>query len=54
MVDLMQAAMEGSENTVAFLLLYVALNPQVQIEIHEELDRVLGRDRYPQLKDKSR
>lgn len=49
--DLLGAGMETSAQTLQWLLLYVASSPDVQAQIHEELDRVVGRDRQPEMED---
>jgi len=54
LLDLVQAASESSANTAGFVMMYVAMNPKVQDKLHEELDRVIGRDRFPTLEDRSR
>ncbi|XKL64575.1 hypothetical protein PGB90_004661 [Kerria lacca] len=51
-LDLVQAASESNANSISFILLYVALNPHVQKKIHEELDRIIGKNRIPKLEDK--
>ncbi|KAK7595485.1 hypothetical protein V9T40_013310 [Parthenolecanium corni] len=51
-LDMGQAASESTGNSAAFLLMYVALHPQVQDKMHYELDSVLG-NRLPLVKDKS-
>lgn len=53
LLDVGQSSTDSTSNTAAFLLMYVALNPRVQDEMHKELDSVLG-NRYPAVEDKSR
>lgn len=52
LLDLVQAASESSANTAGFVMMYVAMNPQVQDKLHQELDRVVGRERFPTLDDR--
>ncbi|XP_065222163.1 farnesoate epoxidase-like [Planococcus citri] len=51
--DLVQAGNEAVVNTVQFILLYVAMNQRIQLKLHEEIDRVIGSNRYPSLNDKT-
>lgn len=47
--------MAGSETTskaLGFGFLYLILFPQVQRKAQEEIDRVLGRDKFPTLADR--
>lgn len=53
-LDLFQAGSETTSNTLGFAVLYVILYPNVQKEIHRELDRVVGKDRPPTLQDRSK
>ncbi|KAG8225418.1 hypothetical protein J437_LFUL004618 [Ladona fulva] len=41
-----------TSNTLDFATLYLLHHPDVQAKIHEEIDRVVGRDRTPTLEDK--
>ncbi|XKL64911.1 hypothetical protein PGB90_004997 [Kerria lacca] len=52
LTDILQASNESTGNTLAFVLLYVSLNPEIQDKIHKELDSVIGRDRFPKLDDR--
>ncbi|XKL64910.1 hypothetical protein PGB90_004996 [Kerria lacca] len=51
--DMLQSSNESTGNTLAFALLYVSLNPEVQDKIHNELDSVIGRERLPKLDDRN-
>lgn len=47
--------MAGSETTtksLGFGFLYMLLYPEVQVKAREELDRVVGRNRMPNLNDR--
>ena len=47
MLDVQTAASDTSSSTIARFILYTTLNQDVQRKIHEELDRVVGKDRLP-------
>ncbi|XP_031827989.1 putative cytochrome P450 303a1 [Nomia melanderi] len=51
-VDLFMAGSETTSNTLAFFFLNIILYPSVQAKAHEEIDRVVGRDRFPTLEDR--
>lgn len=51
-VDLFIAGSETSSKALAFGFLNLILYPQVQKKAHEEIDKVIGRDRFPTLADK--
>ncbi|XP_011266920.2 probable cytochrome P450 303a1 [Camponotus floridanus] len=53
-VDLFIAGSETTSKALSFGFLYLILFPQVQRKAHEEIDRVVGRDRFPTLADKPR
>ncbi|CAG2064717.1 unnamed protein product, partial [Timema podura] len=53
-LDLFAAGAESVSNTLGFALLYLVLNPQVQEKTHEELDRVVGRNRKVSMEDRQR
>ncbi|XP_038610967.1 cytochrome P450 2U1 [Tachyglossus aculeatus] len=50
--DLFIAGTDTTTNTVLWCLLYMSLNPDVQEKVHQEIDKVIGRDRVPTLTDK--
>ncbi|XP_065207645.1 farnesoate epoxidase-like [Planococcus citri] len=52
-IDLIQAGNESVGKTIQFTLLYVALNQRIQLKLHEEIDQIIGPDRYPTLNDKT-
>ncbi|XP_063231673.1 methyl farnesoate epoxidase-like isoform X2 [Bacillus rossius redtenbacheri] len=52
MLDLFFAGVESTANSLSFTLMYMLLHPEVQSKVHEELDRVVGRDRPVCLADK--
>ena len=54
LADTMQPHFDGVAVTVKWFLLTVANRPRVQAKIHEELDRVVGRDALPTMDDRGR
>ncbi|XP_043248159.1 probable cytochrome P450 303a1 [Colletes gigas] len=53
-MDLFMAGSETTSKALSFCFLYLILFPNVQKKAHEEIDRVIGRDRPPTLKDKAK
>ena len=51
--ELVTAGAETTTVCLTWSLLYLAVFPEVQAKIQEQLDDVIGRDRQPRLKDKS-
>lgn len=51
-VDFFMAGSETTSKALGFGFLYLILFPQVQRKAHEEIDRVVGRDRFPTLTDR--
>ncbi|NXB42187.1 CP1A4 protein, partial [Leucopsar rothschildi] len=49
--DLFGAGFDTVTTGLSWSLMYVSLYPDVQKKIHEELDRVIGRERRPRLSD---
>ncbi|XP_033126769.1 cytochrome P450 2U1-like isoform X2 [Anneissia japonica] len=49
--DLVLAGTETTATTLKWALLYLALNPEIQAKVHQELDSVTGRGQLPTLKD---
>ncbi|XP_054128458.1 cytochrome P450 1A4-like [Melozone crissalis] len=50
--DLFGAGFDTVTTALSWSLMYVALYPDVQKKIHEELDRTIGRERRPRLSDR--
>lgn len=50
-MDVLVAASDTSKTTVTWVLLYMITFPETQVKAHEELDRVIGRDRQPEFTD---
>ncbi|CAH2211472.1 jg22619 [Pararge aegeria aegeria] len=50
--DYMFPAATGVQSVLTFLLERILLQPEIQDKIHEEIDRVVGRDRLPTLDDR--
>ncbi|XP_034938135.1 probable cytochrome P450 303a1 [Chelonus insularis] len=53
-VDLFMAGSETTTKALNFCFLYLVLYPEVQKKAQEEIDRVIGRDRFPSLSDRPR
>ena len=53
-VDLFMAGSETTTKALNFCFLYLVLYPEVQRKAQEEIDRVIGRDRFPTLADRPR
>nr|XP_033785239.1 cytochrome P450 2D15-like isoform X2 [Geotrypetes seraphini] len=52
-LDLFGAGTETSSTTLRWALLFMILHPDIQSKVHEEIDRVIGRDRRPVLDDQA-
>ncbi|KYO17440.1 cytochrome P450 2D6 isoform A [Alligator mississippiensis] len=52
-VDLFSAGTETSTTTLCWAVLYMLLHPEVQRKVHEEIDKVIGRDRSPNMLDQA-
>jgi len=52
MAEIVVAGVENSVSTLCWTLLHLIHNPGVQEMLHQELDRVIGPNRSPELKDK--
>ncbi len=53
-MDLIIAGTDTSAQTVNWFLLIMANRPEIQARVHEELDRVIGRDALPTVDDRTR
>ncbi|XP_043286114.1 probable cytochrome P450 305a1 [Venturia canescens] len=52
LLDLLIAGLMTTSATLEFVFLRMTVNQEVQRRLHEELDRVIGRERLPELKDR--
>ena len=50
--DLFLAGSETTSTTLTWAALYMVRYPQVQTKVQQELDRVVGQNRHPSVKDK--
>ncbi|OQV16526.1 Cytochrome P450 18a1 [Hypsibius exemplaris] len=50
-IDLFSAGMETTRTSLEWAFLYMALHPEVQSQVQEELDRVVGIERVPSMDD---
>ena len=53
-LDMLIAGTDTSAQTVNWFLLLIANRPDIQAKVHEELDRVIGRDSLPTVEDRTR
>lgn len=51
-MDLLGAGAESISTTIAWFVLYLLHNPEVQVKVHEELDSKIGQGRLPCMADK--
>ncbi|EFN67203.1 Probable cytochrome P450 305a1 [Camponotus floridanus] len=52
--DLFSAGVETTNNTIGFIITYLAVRQDVQEKVHEEIDRVLGKEVLPCITYKNR
>ncbi|XP_071082986.1 steroid 17-alpha-hydroxylase/17,20 lyase-like isoform X2 [Haliotis cracherodii] len=53
MGDIMEAGVDTSRYTLLWTLLYLAMHPDIQKKVHEEVDQALGQRRFPRVSDRS-
>lgn len=53
-LDLFMAGSETTSNTLSFAILYMLKHQDVQKKVQEEMDRIVGRNRWPNLQDRSK
>ncbi|CAH0546161.1 unnamed protein product [Brassicogethes aeneus] len=51
-LDMFMAGSETTSNTLTFGILYLILNPDVQAKARDEIDKVIGKERRPNLDDR--
>ena len=54
LLDLFQAGLETTSTTLTWTFLLLALHPEVQEKLYEEIVEVVGTSRLPGLEDKKR
>ncbi|EDV22935.1 uncharacterized protein TRIADDRAFT_28454 [Trichoplax adhaerens] len=54
LIDLFAAGIITTTTTLEWYFLYMIVHPNIQQKVHDELDRVIGRDRYPTLQDRDK
>lgn len=47
--DLFSAGVDTTNNSIGFTIGYLTIEPRVQAKVHEELDRVIGRENLPSI-----
>lgn len=52
--DLFSAGVETTNNTIGFIITYLMVRQDVQRKVHEEIDRVLGKELLPRIVYKNR
>ncbi|CAM9785224.1 unnamed protein product [Lampetra fluviatilis] len=52
LIELFIAGLETTSNTIRWGLLFMMMNPDIQARCHEEIDRVVGSERLPCMKDR--
>ena len=50
--DLFIVGTETVSNALKWITLFMAMNPDVQVKVHAEIDRVIGRQRPPAMPDR--
>lgn len=53
-LDLFMAGSETTSNTLSFACIFMLLYPDVQQKAQNELDQVVGRNRWPELRDRTK
>lgn len=51
-LDLFMAGSETTGNTLSFSIAYMIEYPAIQKKVQNELDQVIGRNRWPRLQDR--
>lgn len=54
MKDLFTAGVETTNNIIGFIITYLAVRQDVQEKVHEEIERVLGKEVLPRIAYKNR
>merc|ERR1712241_982065 len=51
-IDLFIAGMETTSSALLWTFLYLLHHPDIQAKVHDEIDKIVGFDRYPTLDDR--
>ncbi|XP_034952123.1 methyl farnesoate epoxidase-like [Chelonus insularis] len=51
--DLFSAGIDTTRNSIGFTIGYLTIYPQIQHKVHEEIDRIIGRDNLPSLNSRN-
>lgn len=52
--DFFSAGVETTNNTLGFAITFIAINKEIQEKLHNELDKVIGRESLPSLTYKNK
>lgn len=52
--DLFAAGVETTNNTIGFIVTYLTVRQDIQRKVHEEIERILGKEILPRIVHKNR
>ena len=53
-MDLLSAGTDTTSSLITFAIMFLAIHQDIQKKIHQEMDKVLCRDRLPTIADRTR